>query len=90
MGQSNAEPNGDAIPKIHLLGQKKQSEAHGSFKDNVATSVPAADSGNIDADMDLSMEDREKPADRKQRKKKTKINPPKVYYEGPMCELYLI
>ena len=32
---------------------------YGSFKDNVATSVLAADSGNIDADMDLSLKDRE-------------------------------
>ena len=63
---------------------------YGSFKDNVATSVLAADSGNIDADMDLSMEDREKPAERKQRKKKTEIDPLKVYYEGPMYELYVI
>ena len=57
-----------------------------------ATSVLAADYGNIDADMDLSMKDREKLAEKKQRKKKTKINRLKVYYnsEGSMCEHCLI
>ena len=71
---------------------KKQPEVYGSFKDNVATSVLAGDSGNIDADMDLSMKDREKLVEKKQRKKKTKINRLKVYYnsEGSMCEHCLI
>ena len=71
---------------------KKQPEVYGSFEDNVATSVLAADSGNIDADMDLSMKDREKLVEKKQRKKKTKINRLKVYYdsEGSMCENCLI
>ena len=71
---------------------KKQPEVYGSFKDNVATSVLAADAGNIDADMDLSVKDREKLVEKKQRKKTTKINPLKVYYdsEGSMCGHYLI
>jgi hypothetical protein len=46
---------------------------YGSFKDNVATSVLAADSGNIDADMDLSSKDREKLVEKKQRKRKLRL-----------------